>query len=142
MCLSALLARVRKEGVGPAMLNKFVMSAVFVLGMASPALADASSCNEPYPPAAVDGNTATEGQMKSALSDVKSFIGASDDYQSCLLSEFAQKKRDAAKSKDKTPLDPSIEAGVNAKIKANQDLKVKVGAEFNSAVQAYKAKHP
>ena len=124
------------------MLNKVLMSAVFVVGMAAPALADSSSCYEPIAPAAVDGNTATEDQLKSAVKDVKSFIAASDDYQTCLLSDLAQQKRNAAKSKDKTPLDPSIEAGVNAKIKANQDLKVKVGAEFNSAVQAYKAKHP
>lgn len=124
------------------MLNRFVMSAVFVLGMAAPALADSSSCYEPYPPAAVDGNTATKAQMESAVKDVKSFIAASDDYQSCLLSDLAQQKRAAARSKDKTPLDPSIEQGVDAKVNANQALKVKVGGEFNAAVQAYKAKHP
>lgn len=124
------------------MLNKFLISALFVAGMAAPALADSSSCYEPFAPAAVDGNTATEDQLKSAVKDVKSFIAASDDYQSCLLSDLAQQKRDAARSKDKTPLDPSIAAGVDAKIKANQALKEKVGAEYNTAVQAYKAKHP
>ena len=118
------------------------MSMVFVLGMAAPALADSSSCYEPYPPAAMDGNTATEDQMKSAVKDVKSFIAASDDYQSCLLSDLARQKREAARSKDKTPLDPSIEAGVDAKVSANQALKVKVGSEFNDAVKAYNAKHP
>jgi hypothetical protein len=124
------------------MLNKFVISAVFVLGMAAPALADSSSCSEPYPPAAIDGSTATEDQLKAAVKDVKSFIADSDVYQSCLLSDLAQQKREAAKSKDKTPLDPSIVAGVDAKLKSNQALKEKVGAEYNAAVQAYKAKHP
>ena len=124
------------------MLNKVLMSAVFVVGMAAPALADSSSCYEPIAPAAVDGNSVPEDQLKSAVKDVKSFIAASDDYQTCLLSDLAQQKRDAAKAKDKTPLDPSIAAGVDAKIKANQTLKEKVGAEFNAAVQAYKAKHP
>jgi hypothetical protein len=118
------------------------MTAAFVLGMAAPALADSSSCYEPIAPAATDGNTATEDQLKSALKDVKSFIQSSDDYQTCLLSDLASQKKKAAASKDKTPLDPSIEADVNNKIKNNQSEKEKVGAEFNAAVQTYKAKHP
>ncbi len=111
---------------------------------ATPAFADAGSCYEPIAPAAVDGSTATEAQMKSTLSDVKDFIKASDDYQSCLFSDLASQKRAARsqKDKDKQKLDPSIEADVNARVKRNQDLKEKVGTEFNTAVAAYKAKHP
>jgi len=124
------------------MLNKIAMTTIFLFGMAAPALADSSSCYEPIAPAAVDGNTATEDQLKSALKDVKSFIQASDDYQTCLLSDLASQKKKAAQSKDKTPLDPSVEADVNNRIKNNQAEKEKVGAEFNAGVQAYKAKHP
>ncbi len=123
------------------MLKKSVLISIFVLG-ATPALADMSSCYEPYPPAAVDGATATEKQMKSAVADVKDFIKASDDYQTCMNSEFIAMQKKAKDSKDKTPLDPSIATNVQAKIDANQRLKEKVGNEYNAAVAAYKAKHP
>jgi hypothetical protein len=127
-----------------AMLGKVTLASIFVLAMAVPALADASSCYEPIAPAAVDGSTATEAQMKASLSDVKDFIKASDDYQTCLLSDFQQQKRDASKQKDKDKqkLDPSIEADVNARIAKNQKLKEQVGGEYNAAATAYKAKHP
>ena len=126
------------------MLGKVTLASIFVLAMAVPALADASSCYEPIAPAAVDGSTATEAQMKASLSDVKDFIKSSDDYQTCLLSDFQQQKRDASKQKDKDKqkLDPSIEADVNARIAKNQKLKEQVGGEYNAAATAYKAKHP
>lgn len=123
------------------MLRKSILISVFVLG-ATPAFADISSCYEPLPPAAVDGSTATEKQMKSALTDVKDFIKASDDYQNCMNSEFIAMQKKAKESKDKTPLDPSIQPSVQAKIDSNQKLKERIGAEYNTAVAAYKAKHP
>jgi hypothetical protein len=126
------------------MLSRISLASVFVLAMAAPALADASSCYEPIAPAAIDGNTATEAQMKASLSDVKDFIKSSDDYQTCLLSDLQQQKREASrqKDKDKQKLDPSIEADVNARIAKNQKLKEQVGGEYNTAAQAFKAKHP
>lgn len=124
------------------MLRKLSLASVMVLAMAVPAFADASSCYEPIAPAAVDGNTATEAQLKSSLSDVKDFIKASDDYQTCLLSDLQEQKRQAARSKDKKPLDPSIEADVKARVDKNQKLKEQVGAEYNNAAKAYQAKHP
>jgi len=126
------------------MLSRISLASVFVLAMAAPALADASSCYEPIAPAAVDGNTATEAQMKSSLADVKEFIKQSDDYQTCLLSDLGNQKREAAKSKDaaKQKLDPSIEADVQARIAKNQKLKEQVGGEYNAAAKAYTAKHP
>ena len=98
----------RKQG--SSMLRKSILISIFVLG-ATPAFADMSSCYEPFPPAAVDGGTATEKQMKSALSDVKDFIKASDDYQTCMNSEFIAMQKKAKDSKDKTPIDPSIAWG-------------------------------
>ena len=126
------------------MLGKVTLASVFVLSLAVPALADASSCYEPIAPAAVDGSTATEAQLKSSLADVKEFIKASDEYQTCLLSDLQQQKREASrqKDKDKQKLDPSIEADVNARISKNQKLKEQVGGEYNTAAKAYLAKHP
>jgi hypothetical protein len=123
------------------MLNKTILVAILTLA-AAPALADPSSCYEPYAPATVDGKTATESQMKHAMSDVNDFIKASDDYQNCMNSEFIAMQKKAKESKDKTPLDPSIGQHVQAKIDENQKLKERVGAEFNAAVVAYKAAHP
>lgn len=123
------------------MLKTYIIAAAFALG-ATPAFAQLSSCYEPIPPAAVDGGAATEAQMKAALSDVKDFIRSSDDYQDCLNSQLAALKRKAAASKDKQPLDPAIQADVTARQDKNQKMKERVGAEFNAAVAAYKAKHP
>jgi hypothetical protein len=122
------------------MLGKFGLAAAALLISMAPALA-ASPCDEPYAPAAIDGSKATLDQMKAAQGDVKSFMSASDDYQSCLLNDLKTQKDTAAKAKDPKPLDPSIEAGVNKKIDDNQRMKEKVGAEFNAAVISYKAAH-
>jgi hypothetical protein len=122
------------------MLNKFALAAAALLISVGPALA-AGPCDEPYAPAAVDGSTATEAQMKGAHDDVMTFMKASDDYQSCLLDDLKNQKDTAAKAKDPKPLDQSIVDGVNKKVDANQRMKEKVGAEFNAAVIAYKAAH-
>jgi hypothetical protein len=123
------------------MLKKSLVACAFVL-MSAPALAD--PCSEPIAPAAIDGATATEAQMKAAVADVKTFIKDSDDYQTCLLADLTAQKRAAKnqKDKDKQKLDPGVEAAVQAKIDTNQKLKERVGAEYNAAVVAFKAKHP
>jgi len=110
-----------------------------LLASAAPALAE-SACSEPIPPVAIDGSTASTAQMNAAHDDVMTFLKQSDDYQLCLLKELKD-ATDAAK-RDKKDLDPAVDAGVRAKVQANQILKEKVGAEFNAAVRAYKAKHP
>ncbi len=104
-----------------------------------PALAD-SACMEPIAPAAIDGGAATKAQMTAAHADVVTFLKQSDDYQVCLLRELTEEK--AAAVKAKKDFDASIEAGVSAKVVANQNLKEKVGGEYNAAVIAYKAKNP
>ncbi|HWA92768.1 MAG TPA: hypothetical protein VG889_22230 [Rhizomicrobium sp.] len=123
------------------MLKKALLGCALALA-ATPAFADFSSCYEPIAPVAVDGATADEKQMMHAQSDVKDFIKASDDYQVCLQSQYQKMKKDAANAKDKKPIDPSITDDLNSRIGANQKLKEKVGAEFNSAVGLYKQKHP
>lgn len=121
------------------MLKTLALAAALTIGLAAPAFAQ-SACQEPIAPAAVDGNTATKEQVKAALQDVKTFLKQSDDYQQCLLVELDAAK--LAAKKDKKDIDPSLPAAVDAKVKANQALKERVGAEFNAAAQAYNAKHP
>jgi hypothetical protein len=124
------------------MLSRIAMAAAFTLALAGPVLADSSSCSEPYPPTAIDGNTATMDQLKAAAHDANLFIKASDEYQNCLNADYMAQQEAAAKTKDKKPLDPSIKADVEAKISSNQKEKEKVGGEFQAALNAYKAKHP
>ncbi|HEY0105955.1 MAG TPA: hypothetical protein VGB91_07715 [Rhizomicrobium sp.] len=95
---------------------------------------------EPIAPAAVDGGSATKAVMNGAHDDVMTFLKQSDDYQVCLFKELNDQK--LAAKKDKKDIDPALEAAVNAKVAANQSLKEKVGAEYNAAVGAYKAKNP
>jgi hypothetical protein len=129
-------------GVTKAMLGKLSAGAALLVLSVAPAFADAASCVEPYPPAQVDGSKATSQQMKDAIQDFKTFQAASDDYQSCLINDLHQQEADAAKQKDPKPLDPSVAAGVNAKVDANQRMKEKVGGELNASIQAYKTAHP
>ena len=121
------------------MLKTLGLVAALVLGSAAPALAQ-SMCSEPIAPAAVDGSVATAPQMSSAHDDVITFLKQSDDYQTCVLKELNDAKADALKAKK--DLDPALAPAADAKIRANQGLKEKVGAEFNASVLAYKAKHP
>ncbi len=124
------------------MLSRIAMASAFVLGMAAPAFADSSSCSEPYPPTAIDGNAVTVDQLKAAAHDANLFMKASDEYQTCLTADYSAQAEAAAKSKDKKPLDPSIKADVEAKIANNQKEKERVGAEFTAALGAFRAKHP
>lgn len=121
------------------MFKTFALAVVLAFASAVPAMA-AGNCSEPIAPAAVNGATATKDQIHSALLDVKTFLKQSDDYQVCLLRELDQAKADAAKNKK--DLDPAIPASTDAKIKANQALKEKVGAEYNAAAHAYNDAHP
>lgn len=122
------------------MLGKFSTAVLFAIATAAPALA--AECSEPIPPAPVDGSTASEQQIKDATKDFYAFQHASDDYQACLFADLEAQKQAAAKAKTPKPLDPSIAAGVGAKVQANQAEKEKVGGELNAAIHAFKVKHP
>lgn len=121
------------------MLKTIGLVAALVLGSAVPAMAQ-SMCSSPIAPAAIDGGTATTAQMSAAHDDVTTFLKQSDDYQTCVLKEFNDAKTAALAAKK--DIDPALVAATDTKIKANQSLKEKVGAEFNASVLAYKAKHP
>ena len=120
-------------------IKTFALASAFVLASTAASFA---ACTDPIAPAPVDGKTATKEQMVAASKDVKAFISASDEFQTCILAELTEKRKEALKSKDKKPLDPAVEASYQGKVDTNQKLKEKVGAEFNASVGAYKAAHP
>jgi hypothetical protein len=110
-----------------------------LLASVAPAFAQ-SSCAEPIAPASMDGSKITREQLNAYVTDVKTFLKQSDDYQDCLNREFLAKVDDAKKNK-KDP-DPAWDADRKAKINANQTLKEKVGGEYNAAARAFMAAHP
>jgi hypothetical protein len=79
-------------------------------------------------------------QLKSAKDAVMTFMTASDDYQTCVLTEVAAKKKAATAAK--TTVDPAVLKAADDDVASNQADKEKVGAEFNDSVHAYKAAHP
>jgi serine/threonine protein kinase HipA of HipAB toxin-antitoxin module len=121
------------------MLKKFGLAVVLLAGMGAPALAQ-SVCSEPIPPAALDGSTATKAQVVAASHDANNFMKAADDYQECVSLDY-NKQVDAAKAAKKD-VDPSITQASNQKIQASQQMKMKVGSEFQATLAAWKKGHP
>lgn len=117
----------------------FGLALLFFVGATLPALAQAD-CQPPIAPVAPDGRTSTQAQMMAAVTDAKNFISQSDVYQQCMV-DYVKAQKDAA-TKDKRPFDKFIESDAMKKIDENQSDKVKVGAEINGAVAAFKASHP
>ena len=105
----------------------------------SPAKAQ-SLCTEPTMPMPVDGTAATADQMRVAMAAAREFIAQSGLYQECLQKEVEAAKSQAAAASQ--PLEPSIEAGVRAKIDASQKAQERVGVTVNNALAAYKNAHP
>ena len=124
------------------MLGRFCAGLALVFLTAAPALAASSCGSPPVAPAAVDGNTATESQMKDSIDDFKTFQKESDTYQDCLIADLKKQKAAAAKATPPKPLDPAIEQGIAAQLSENQKLKERVGGELNGSILAYKSKHP
>jgi hypothetical protein len=124
------------------MLGRICAGLALVMVTASPVFASSSCGSPPVAPASVDGNTATEAQLKDAISDFKTFQKESDTYQSCLVADLKQQQAEAARANPPKTLDPQVEKGIDAAVNDNQRLKEKVGGELNGAILAYKAKHP
>jgi uncharacterized lipoprotein YmbA len=118
---------------------KLGLAFILLVGCALPAAAQ-SSCQIPIAPAAPDGKTSSQAQMKAGIGDANRFMKDSDVYQQCLV-DYVKAQKDQA-AKDKTTFDVSIEADAMKKIKENQDEKVKVGGDVNAAIGVFKASHP
>jgi hypothetical protein len=129
-----------KEKEFPPMRRTAYLAAALFIATAAPALAQDKCGPAPASPIIPDGKTATAEQVNAALTDVKAFIKASDDWQLCLKTDLDQ-QIDAAKG-SKTPFDPKIQAAIVAKGDANQKEKVKVAQEYTASAHAYNQAHP
>jgi len=120
-----------------------LLAGLFALGLALPAAAQTAAldaCREPIVPPAVDGATATEGLMKTQGDQVREFLTASDGYQDCLIKTLSDATKAAQAAN--TEVDARLQLTISTKLQSNQLLKERVGALYNSAVGAYKKKHP
>lgn len=117
------------------------LAAAALFAMAAPALA--ATCNEPVAPIiSVNGATATETQMKDAISDFKLYQGAADGFQDCINAEVHRLVEAAKNSPDKKPVDPSILSAYKARQDAVQAEKEKLGGQLNAQIIAYRSAHP
>ena len=121
------------------MLKKITLAMVLLGAGALPAFAQGATCTAPTAPAVVDPAKATVDQIRGLLSAAQGFMAASDTYQACVGNDL-QAQKDQAK-KDNKPFDTAIETAANAKVDANQGLKVKVGTDANTAILAFKKVH-
>lgn len=117
----------------------FGFALILLAGGIAPAMAQAD-CQAPIAPVSPDGRTSTQQQMVAAAGDARNFISQSDVYQTC-LANYVKAQKDQA-TKDKATFDKSIEDDAMKKINENQAEKVKVGADINGAIAAFKASHP
>ena len=121
-------------------------SSVLVLGtallvtMVGPTLAQ-STCVEPFAPSIPNGASVTKDQLLSTQDDVRAFIKASDEYQTCLLIDLKRRAEQAQKTSTDGTIDPRMLTAVADKRRRNQDEKERVGVEFNAAVKAFNAAH-
>jgi hypothetical protein len=119
-----------------------VASAQNVTATGSPrsSVGGGDKCTAPVAPVVPNGRTASVSDLIQANKDVVAFIRASDDYQSCLLSDLeAQKEK--AKAENKV-FDPAIKKAIEARGDANQKEKERLGMAYNKAAAAYKQAHP
>jgi hypothetical protein len=123
------------------MLGRLWVGVALATMMTAPAFAAGACGSPPVAPASIDGSTATQQQVKDAISDFKTFQNESDTYQSCLWADLKKQQDAAEKSTPKKTLDPTVAEAVQAQVTDNQRLKEKVGGELNAAIKAYQSKH-
>lgn len=120
------------------MVRSLALAAVVLAAFASPSLAD--SCVEPYAPALPNGTTATLDQIAKASKDANQFMRDSQEYQDCIWRDLGVQRAEAARRQK--VLDQSVEDRVRADGDRVQREKLRVKAEFDAALAAFKVAHP
>ena len=122
------------------MSRKFLLTAAFVM-LAGPAFAQFEDrCSAPFAPVVPDGKTASVQQLTQSANDVKNYIKASDEYQTCLKAEIDTYEAQAKGTK--AGIDPNVRKTLETKGDTNQKEKERLGAAYNKAAGDYRAAHP
>lgn len=98
----------------------------------------AFSCNYPDRVLVPNGNTATKTEMVEGQRGVKAYVAAMEVYLDCIVEE-EKTARDAMGDIDAVQ-EQEREDLLNKKFNAAVDEMERLAAQFNSEVQAYKAK--
>ena len=116
------------------MFRAFLCGGVLVLALAAPCLAQ-EQCVAPKMPVIPDGAKATPNQIIAAQNYIKAYATASDDYQSCLVKEFARQK--AAAAQNNAEIDPGLQTAVQVKSAAQRSDAQQAAAAWGAAVEAF-----
>jgi hypothetical protein len=118
------------------MIWKILSSGVMIIAVTTPALAQ-DQCVTPTAPTIPDGARATSGQIATAQDNVKAFVVASDNYQTCLAREIGRQK-DFAKQSN-LEFDSNIQTALDTKGGAQKKDAARVVAAWSAAVQDFNA---
>jgi len=110
----------------------------FFLVLGSPSI---FACDYPEKINIPDGNSATKKEMVTAMNDVKAWVKAIEDFQSCIEKE---EQSSLALLKINGELTPEVTADIQdfttRKYNAAAEDMEKISAEFNAQVRAFNAK--
>ena len=107
-------------------------TAVLAAFIAAPAGAlAADDCDRPEPPAVPDGASATQDELATAGSDVRTFVAASQDFLAYL---------EAKEAGYGAEITPAQQALVNAVYNAGVEAMETAAGAYNEAVRAYRAR--
>ena len=98
----------------------------------------AMACDYPQRPFIPDGANASKDQLLEAKNGVQSFIGAVDDYLTCIENE-AKAEIEALDNPTQEEMQ-SVEDNLNRQFDAANEEKALVGEQFNQQIRAYNQK--
>ncbi len=98
----------------------------------------AMACDYPQRPFIPDGASASKDQLLEAKDNVQSFIGAVDDYLTCIENE-AKADIEALDNPTQEEMQ-SVEDTLNKQFDAANEEKALVGEQFNQQIRAYNEK--
>ena len=110
------------------MVHASTMFGFMLLLTSVPLMRANAGCTAPYPPTVPNSGIATGQQLEELRGDIQAFMQASDIYQTCVL--------------DAESDGSMLTVVANGDVAKDQRQKEEVGAAFNAAVTAFKAKSP
>lgn len=113
---------------------KQVLSATAVLFLAQASFA----CDYPQNVSLVNGNTATKEEMIATQAAVKKYVAEMETYLACIVDD--EKSARALMSDIELEEEQQREEMLNKKYNAGVEQMERIAADFNTEVQAYKAR--
>jgi hypothetical protein len=116
------------------MIRSFIAGGVLAVALAATCFAQ-EQCVAPKTPVIPDGAKATPNQIIATQNEIKAFATASDNFQNCLMQEFARQK--AAAAQNNAEIDPGLQTAVQVKSAAQRKDAQQVATAWGAAVEAF-----